>query len=67
MDSPTSTLDLIEKAKGGSGEALSYAFERYQRRLAVLVHFKLSRTNRRGAFCDGSRALRTTRSWTACR
>jgi RNA polymerase sigma-70 factor, ECF subfamily len=42
MASPTSTFTLIEKAKAGDEEALSRVFEKYRRRLAVLVHFKLS-------------------------
>jgi RNA polymerase sigma-70 factor (ECF subfamily) len=39
---PTSTFDLLEKARAGDEAALSRAFDRYRRRLAVLVHFKLS-------------------------
>ena len=42
MESPTSTFALLEKARTGDREALSRVFEKYQRRLAVLVHFKLS-------------------------
>jgi RNA polymerase sigma-70 factor (ECF subfamily) len=42
MDSPTSTFALLEQAKGGDEQALSRAFERYSRRLAVLIHYKLS-------------------------
>ena len=41
MASPTSTFTLLERAKAGDEEALSRAFEKYRRRLAVLVHFKL--------------------------
>jgi RNA polymerase sigma-70 factor (ECF subfamily) len=42
MGSPTSTFTLLEKAKAGDEEALSRTFEKCRRRLAVLVHFKLS-------------------------
>lgn len=42
MESPTSTFGLLEKAKSGDSQALSLAFEKYRRRLAVLVYFKLS-------------------------
>ncbi len=42
MESPTSTFRLLEKAKSGDSQALSLAFEKYRRRLAVLVYFKLS-------------------------
>ncbi|MGA8578168.1 MAG: RNA polymerase sigma factor [Bryobacteraceae bacterium] len=42
MDANTSTFTLLEKAKAGDEEALSQVFEQYRRRLAVLVHFKLS-------------------------
>jgi RNA polymerase sigma-70 factor, ECF subfamily len=42
MESPTSTFTLLEHAQAGDRDALSRAFEKYQRRLAVLIHFKLS-------------------------
>jgi RNA polymerase sigma-70 factor (ECF subfamily) len=48
MESPTSTFALLERAQSGDREALSRVFEKYQRRLAVLTHFKLS---------DGARAF----------
>jgi RNA polymerase sigma-70 factor (ECF subfamily) len=41
MLSPTSTFDLLEQARNGNRQSLSRAFEKYRRRLAVLVHFKL--------------------------
>ena len=41
MVPPTSTFELLEKAKAGDDQALSVAFERCRRRLAVLVYFKL--------------------------
>jgi RNA polymerase sigma-70 factor (ECF subfamily) len=46
MESPTSTFTLLEKARSGDQEALSRAFEKCRRRLAVLVHFKLSQRRR---------------------
>jgi RNA polymerase sigma-70 factor (subfamily 1) len=42
LESPTSTFTLLEKAMAGDEESLSRAFEKYRRRLTVLVHFKLS-------------------------
>jgi len=42
MEATTSTFTLLEKAKAGDEEALSQVFEKYRRRLAVLVYFKLS-------------------------
>ena len=42
MPSPTSTFGLLEQARNGDREALSQAFERHRRRLAVLIHFKLA-------------------------
>src|SRR5215831_19462205 len=42
MPAPTSTFALLEKAKTGDEEALSRAFEKHRRRLAVLIHYKLS-------------------------
>jgi len=50
MESPTSTFALLEQAQAGDREALSRAFEKHQRRLAVLVHFKLS--DRARAFAE---------------
>jgi RNA polymerase sigma-70 factor (ECF subfamily) len=42
MPAPTSTFALLEKAKTGDEDALSRAFEKHRRRLAVLIHYKLS-------------------------
>jgi RNA polymerase sigma-70 factor (ECF subfamily) len=42
MEPPTTTFALLEQAKGGNEQALSRAFERHRRRLAVLIHYKLS-------------------------
>ena len=53
MPSPTSTFDLLEQAKSGNTEALSQAFEKHRRRLAVLVHFKLGSRTRE--FAEGNR------------
>jgi len=52
MASPTSTFALIERAKAGDGQALSLAFEKCRRRLAVLVYFKLSPHARQSAEVD---------------
>ena len=52
MESPTSTFTLLEQAQAGDHGALSRAFEKYQRRLAVLVHFKLSERARTFAEID---------------
>jgi RNA polymerase sigma-70 factor (ECF subfamily) len=38
---PTTTFNLLGQARQGSGDAASLLFERYRRRLAVLVRFKL--------------------------
>ena len=46
MEPPTSTFTLLEQARGGDREALSRTFEKYEKRLAVLVHFKLSPAQR---------------------
>jgi RNA polymerase sigma-70 factor (ECF subfamily) len=42
MDSPTSTHNLVERYKKGDQTAFSLLFRKYQRRLGVLVHFKMS-------------------------
>jgi RNA polymerase sigma-70 factor, ECF subfamily len=52
MASPTSTFTLLEQGQAGDREALSSAFEKYQRRLAVLIHFKLSDRGRTFAEVD---------------
>jgi RNA polymerase sigma-70 factor (ECF subfamily) len=38
---PTTTFDLLGKARQGAGDAASLLFERYRKRLAVLVRYKL--------------------------
>lgn len=58
MVSPTTTFDLLEQAKNGNAEALSRAFEKHRRRLAVLVHYKLgSRTHE---FADAEDVVQET-------
>ena len=46
METPTSTFTLLDQAKAGDEAALSRAFEKYRRRLAVLVYSKLSPATR---------------------
>jgi RNA polymerase sigma-70 factor (ECF subfamily) len=41
MEAPTSTFNLINRYRGGEEEAFSSLFEKYQRRLAVLIYYKL--------------------------
>ena len=42
MDLRTSTYDLVERFKRGDTEAFSLVFQKYQRRLATLVYYKMS-------------------------
>jgi RNA polymerase sigma-70 factor (ECF subfamily) len=42
MDGQTSTYDLVERFKKGDTGAFSLVFQKYQRRLNVLVHYKMS-------------------------
>ena len=42
MTTPTSTLGLIERAKGGDTEAFSLLFHKYRKRLAVLIYYRMS-------------------------
>jgi len=42
LDFRTSTYDLVERFKRGDAEAFSLVFQKYQRRLAMLVHYKMS-------------------------
>ena len=41
MDHRTSTFNLVERAKEGDQEAFSLLVENYERRLAVLVYYKM--------------------------
>lgn len=49
MDQVTSTHDLIERIQGGDEIAFTNLFDKYQKRLAVLIHYKLSPELRRFA------------------
>lgn len=42
MESTTSTFGLIERFRQGDQEAFTSLFEKYRRRMAVLIHYKLS-------------------------
>jgi RNA polymerase sigma-70 factor (ECF subfamily) len=42
MHAQTSTFDLVERFKRGDSDAFSLLFGKYRRRLAVLVHYKMS-------------------------
>jgi RNA polymerase sigma-70 factor (ECF subfamily) len=55
---PTSTFGLLEEARKGNAEALSQAFEKHRRRLAVLVHFKLG--SRAREFADAEDVVQET-------
>jgi RNA polymerase sigma-70 factor (ECF subfamily) len=55
---PTSTFDLLEQARHGDEQALSQAFEKHRRRLAVLVHFKLGMRARE--FADAEDVVQET-------
>ena len=46
-EAPTSTFTLLDKARRGDREALSRAFEKHQRRLAVLIYYRLAPATRR--------------------
>jgi len=42
MDHPTSTFDLLTRFQNGERSAFSLLFHKYQRRLAVLIYYKMS-------------------------
>jgi RNA polymerase sigma-70 factor (subfamily 1) len=42
MQRATTSLGLIERVRAGDQDAFAGLFERYRRRLAVLIHYKLS-------------------------
>jgi RNA polymerase sigma-70 factor, ECF subfamily len=52
METPTSTLNLINRYRGGEEEAFSSLFGKYQRRLAVLIYYKISPELRQGVDVD---------------
>ncbi len=41
MGAPTSSFDLVARVKGGDRDAFSGLFDKYRRRLAVLIYYKL--------------------------
>ena len=47
MDQPTSTYDLLTRIEQGDEHAFTALFEKYQKRLALLIHYKLSHEMRR--------------------
>src|ERR1039458_881231 len=42
MQEVTSTFGLITRVKAGDQEALTRLFDKYRRRLAVMLHYKMS-------------------------
>jgi RNA polymerase sigma-70 factor (ECF subfamily) len=42
MESATTSYDILEKAQKGDAEAFAWLFRKYQRRLAVFVHYRMS-------------------------
>jgi RNA polymerase sigma-70 factor (subfamily 1) len=48
-ESPTSTFTLLEQARAGDRQALSRIFEKHQRRLTVLVYYRVGPESRRFA------------------
>jgi RNA polymerase sigma-70 factor (ECF subfamily) len=42
MQNATSSFGLIERLKGGDQDAFTALFDKYRRRLAILIHYKLS-------------------------
>ena len=47
MDTQSTTFDLIERFRAGDRDAFTLLFQKYQRRLAVLIHYKLRPEKRR--------------------
>ncbi len=52
MKQPTSTYDLLARIGQGDEDAFTALFERYQKRLALLIHYKLGHEMRRLADVD---------------
>jgi DNA-directed RNA polymerase specialized sigma24 family protein len=40
MEAPTTSFGLIQKVQGGDRAAFTGLFDKYRRRLAVLIHYK---------------------------
>src|SRR6266849_1876325 len=52
MPSATSSFDLIERFRHGDQDAFTRLFEKYRRRLCVLIHYKLGNQLRRSLDVD---------------
>lgn len=52
VEPPTSSFRLLEKYRRGDQEAFTALFEKYRRRLAVLLHYKLGEDQRRSLEID---------------
>ncbi|MGH9675767.1 MAG: RNA polymerase sigma factor [Candidatus Acidiferrum sp.] len=52
MESPTSTLGLVERVKGGDTQAFALLFRKYRKRLAVLIYYRMGPELRGYAECD---------------
>jgi RNA polymerase sigma-70 factor (ECF subfamily) len=52
MEQATSSFSLVDRVKNGDHAAFALLFEKYKRRLAVLIHYKLSPELRRFAEVD---------------
>ncbi len=63
MSAPTSSFDLVARVKGGDREAFSGLFDKYRRRLAVVVYYKLGADLR--ASCEVDDIIQETllRAW----
>jgi RNA polymerase sigma-70 factor, ECF subfamily len=52
MESATSTFDLLERFRRGDSAAFTLLFEKYRRRLAVLIHYKIGPEKRHAIDVD---------------
>jgi len=52
VETPTSSFDLIERIRQGDADAFTPLFERYRPRLALLIHFRISRELRQKVQVD---------------
>ena len=52
MEQATSSLSLVQRVKSGDHAAFALLFDKYKRRLAVLIHYKISPELRRFAEVD---------------
>jgi len=63
MEAPTTSCGLVQRVQGGDRAAFNGLFDKYQRRLAVLIHYKLSADLRSSVEVDDVVQETLLRAW----